>query len=133
MATMKEIALNAMSSLIPGEEQWLDKGVLGLVCFTLLVGIVYIFRLWIKGNHKKDSEKEAHKKELIALQEAHKTELTALQDKHKEEMKALLYELVEAAKEQSGEYLVVADRVTMVLESLERRFTAERMLPDRRR
>ncbi len=132
---MAGIALGLTDTLIPGEDKWLNNGVLGLMCLTLLVGIVYLFRLWVKGNQTRDTEQEAHKKEIVALQEAHKTELNELQDKHKEEMKALLYELVEAAKEQSSEYLTVADRVTMVLESLERRFPGERLLPpsDRRR
>lgn len=95
---------------IPGESQWLDQGVLGLLCLTLLVAVLFLFRMLTKERQEKDAE------------------LKTLQVAHKEEMKALLYELVEAAKEQSGEYLMVADRVTRVLESLERRFpeTSER-------
>jgi hypothetical protein len=38
-------------------------------------------------------------------------------------MKAILYELVADAREHSNEYLQVADRITNVLESLERRVT----------
>lgn len=94
----------APSTGIPGESQWLDQGILGLLCLTLLVAILFLFRMLTKERQEKE-------KELKTMHEA-----------HKEEMKALLYELVEAAREQSGEYLGVADRVTRVLESLERRF-----------
>ena len=89
---------------IPGESQWLDQGVLGLLCLTLLVAVLFLFRMMTKERQEKEKE------------------LKTMHETHKEEMKALLYELVEAAREQSSEYLGVADRVTRVMESLERRF-----------
>ena len=94
----------ASGTNIPGESQWLDQGILGLLCLTLLIAILFLFRMLTKERQEKEKE------------------LKTMHEGHKEEMKALLYELVEAAREQSGQHLSVTDRVTRVLESLERRF-----------
>lgn len=103
MSIMSNLLLLVSQVPIPGESKWLDNGVLGLVCLTLLVGLIYLFRLYIKKETK------------------HEEEIKQLTTNHKQEMKELLYELVEAAKEQSGEYLQVAEKVTKVVDSLERR------------
>jgi hypothetical protein len=96
------------------ELSYLDYGVAGLLCIAVIV----LFKLYLSERNKNDGLRTQHQKEL-----------TDQGTSHKEEMKAILYELVADAREHSNEYLQVADRITNVLESLERRVTKT----DRRR
>lgn len=101
------------------ELTYLDYGIAGI----LLIAVGVLFRLYISERNKNDTLQISHKKEVTDLQAANKKEVTDQQTAHKEEMKALLYELVADARERGHEYLQVADRITSVLESLEKRVT----------
>lgn len=95
--------------------EYIKMGVLGLVALTALIGLIVVFRLYIKRTDQYVADlKGEHAKYTTDLKETEKS--------NRAEMKTLLEEFIASAKAEREDYRKVIEKTTSTLEAFLSRY-----------
>lgn len=96
--------------------QYGEKGLLGLVAATALLGLIIVARLYVKTQSQRIADAKVYADALASVTERCSEQSQVSEKANREEMRQLLQEFVAASHQDREDYRRVIERVSSVLE-----------------